>query len=48
MQLRNMADIVFAMYAAPPTPEILSAALEWEKARGWTSFQRACSGWLPE
>lgn len=45
MQLKNMADIVFAIYAAPPTPETLATALEWEKFRKLYSFQRPPSGW---
>jgi hypothetical protein len=40
MQLKNMADIVFAMYAALPTPESLAAALEWERSRNLYSFRR--------
>lgn len=47
LQLRSMADIVFAMYAARPTPELLAAAREWEKGRKWASFQRAHSERLP-
>ncbi len=45
MQLKNMADVVFAMYAAPPTPESLATALEWERFRKLYSFQRPRSGW---
>jgi len=45
MQLKNMADIVFAMYAAPPTPEAVATALEWERFRKLYSFQRPPSGW---
>ena len=45
LQLKNMADIVFAMYAAPPTPETFAAALEWERFRKLYSFQRPPSGW---
>ena len=44
LQLKSMADIVFAMYAAPPTSETLAAALEWEKSRKLYSFQQP-SGW---
>jgi hypothetical protein len=44
MQLKHIADIVFAMYAAPPTPESLSAALEWERFRKLYSFQQPPPG----
>ncbi|KAF8485965.1 hypothetical protein DFH94DRAFT_688342 [Russula ochroleuca] len=40
MQLKNMADIVFAVYAAPPTPKLLASALEWERFRKLYSLQR--------
>jgi len=40
MQLRGMADAIFVVYAFPPTPEALSAALEWEKSRRLYSFVR--------
>ncbi|KAF8501536.1 hypothetical protein F5888DRAFT_1673159 [Russula emetica] len=45
MQLKSMANIVFAIYAAPPTPDTLATALEWEKFRKLYSFQRPPSGW---
>lgn len=45
MQFKNMADTVFAMYAAPPTPEALAIALEWERSRKLYSYQRPPSGW---
>jgi hypothetical protein len=44
VQLKNMADIVSVMYAAPPTPESLAAALEWERFRNLYSFQRPPPG----
>ncbi|KAH9972171.1 hypothetical protein BGW80DRAFT_1316915 [Lactifluus volemus] len=40
VQLKNMVDVVFAIYAAPPTPEDLDAAREWEKHRGLFSFRQ--------
>ncbi|KAH9998837.1 hypothetical protein BJV74DRAFT_883095 [Russula compacta] len=48
LQLKNMADLVFAMYAIPPPPGIIAAALEWETRRRLYSFQRPASGRLPE
>jgi hypothetical protein len=47
IQLRDMPDIVFAIYAAPPTPDSLAAALEWEKHRMSYSYRRLPFVWLP-
>lgn len=40
MQLKNMADVVFAVYASSPTPGALAAALEWERQRKLFSFRQ--------
>ncbi|KAI0300788.1 hypothetical protein BC826DRAFT_1102124 [Russula brevipes] len=47
IQLRDMPDTVFAIYAALPTPESLAAALEWEKHRKSYSYRRLPFVWLP-
>ena len=46
MQLKHIVDIVFALYAAPPTPKSLAAALEWERFRKLYSFQQPLPGCL--
>jgi hypothetical protein len=40
LQLRNMAELVFALYATLPTSEMLAAAVELERQRKIYSFRR--------
>jgi hypothetical protein len=40
IQLKNMVDVVFALYASPPTLESLAAAVEWERQRKLFSFRQ--------
>ncbi|KAI9463297.1 hypothetical protein BJY52DRAFT_1350674 [Lactarius psammicola] len=40
LQLRNMAELVFVLYATPPTAEMLAAAIESERQRKIYSFRR--------
>ena len=46
LQLRNMAELVFALYATVPTGEMLAAATELERQRKMYSFRRPHSGRL--
>ncbi|KAN0132884.1 hypothetical protein V8E53_009249 [Lactarius tabidus] len=40
LQLRNMAELVFALYAALPTTEMQTAAIEMERQRKMYSYRR--------
>ena len=40
LQLRNMADLVFVLYATLPTAEMQAAAIEWERQRKMYSYRR--------
>ncbi|KAH8980865.1 hypothetical protein EDB92DRAFT_2107087 [Lactarius akahatsu] len=40
LQLRNMAELVFALYATPPTAEMVTATMELERQRKKYSFRR--------
>jgi hypothetical protein len=40
LQLRNMAELVFALYAALPTAEMQTAAIEMERQRKMYSYRR--------
>jgi hypothetical protein len=40
LQLRSMAELVFALYATLPTSEMQAAAIEWDKGRKIYSYRR--------
>lgn len=40
LQLRNMAELVFALYATPPTAGMITATMELERQRKKYSFRR--------